>query len=74
MEFTAQTIADYIKGIIVGDPLAKVNMVAKIEEGTAGTLAFLANPKYEEYIYTTASTIVIVGNNFEPKQDIKAEQ
>lgn len=72
MEFTAQTIADFIGGTVVGDPSAKVTTVAKIEEGSAGALAFLSNPKYEEYIYTTGASIVIVALDFEPKADISS--
>lgn len=72
MEFTAETIAAYIGGEIVGDPNATVSTFAKIEEGHAGALSFLANPKYEHYIYDTLSTIVIVNRDFEPKHTVKA--
>ncbi|MDR1863963.1 MAG: UDP-3-O-(3-hydroxymyristoyl)glucosamine N-acyltransferase [Bacteroidales bacterium] len=61
MEFTARIIADYLKGEIEGDPEAKVSAFAKIEEGRPGALSFLANPKYEKYLYETRSSIVIVG-------------
>ena len=53
MEFTAATIAGFLKGEIEGNPDIKVNTVAKIEEGHEGALSFLSNPKYEHYIYTT---------------------
>ena len=59
MEFTAELIAGYLGGEIAGDPKAVVTKLAKIEEGEAGALAFLANPKYEHYIYDTKATIVI---------------
>ena len=72
MEFTAQMIAGLIGGTIVGDPEAKVNNFAKIEEGKPGCISFLHNDKYEHYIYTTESSVVLVNQNFEPKQDIKA--
>ncbi|MBR6032204.1 MAG: UDP-3-O-(3-hydroxymyristoyl)glucosamine N-acyltransferase [Bacteroidaceae bacterium] len=72
MEFTAQMIAGLIGGTIVGDPEAKVNNFAKIEEGKPGCISFLANDKYEQYIYQTESSIVLVNKNFEPKQEIKA--
>ena len=52
MEFTAATIAGFLKGEIEGNPDIKVNTIAKIEEGQPGALSFLANPKYEHYIYT----------------------
>lgn len=72
MEFTAATIAGFLKGEIVGDPGTKVNTIAKIEEGHQGALSFLANPKYEHYIYTTKSSIILVNNTFVPTADISA--
>src|SRR5690606_27228883 len=67
MEFSAQQIADLLKGQIVGDANAAVSGLSKIEEGKPGTLSFLANPKYEEHIYSTMSTIVIVNSDFTPQ-------
>ena len=72
MEFTAGMIAGLIGGTIVGDKDAKVNNFAKIEEGKPGCISFLANDKYEHYIYETESSVVLVNNNFEPKKEIKA--
>ncbi len=72
MEFTAATIAGFLKGEITGDPETKVNTIAKIEEGTEGALSFLANPKYEHYLYTTASSIVLVNSDFVPSEPVKA--
>lgn len=72
MEFTATMLAGFLKGEIEGDPGAKVNTVAKIEEGSEGALSFLANPKYEHYIYTTGSSIVLVNRTFIPSGEIKA--
>ena len=72
MEFTALTLAGFLKGEIVGNPDTKVNTVAKIEEGHEGALSFLANPKYEHYIYSTDSSIVLVNKNFIPSGKIKA--
>ena len=53
MEFTAATIAGFLKGEIEGNADIKVNTIAKIEEGQIGALSFLANPKYEHYLYIT---------------------
>jgi UDP-3-O-[3-hydroxymyristoyl] glucosamine N-acyltransferase len=72
MEFTAATIAGFLKGEIDGNPDIKVNTVAKIEEGQQGALSFLANPKYEHYIYTTASSVVLVNKTFVPSGKIEA--
>lgn len=70
MEFSAQQIADLLNGQIVGDATAAVNGLSKIEEGKPGTLSFLANPKYEEHIYSTGSSIVIVNADFSPQQEL----
>ena len=60
MKFTAQQIAGILEGDVVGDPNVEVSKLAKIEEGTKGTLTFLANPKYKPYIYSTEASITIV--------------
>jgi UDP-3-O-[3-hydroxymyristoyl] glucosamine N-acyltransferase len=70
MEFTAEQIAEILQGIIVGDKSVKVRGLAKIEEGQPGALSFLSNPKYEEYIYSTKSSICIVNDTFEPSKDL----
>ena len=72
MDFTAEMIAGFLGGEVVGDAQTKVNNVSKIEEGHPGTLAFLANPKYEHYIYTTEASIVIVNRCFTPTQPVAA--
>ena len=65
MNFTAAVIAEFLKGSVEGNPEASVNDVSKIEDGLPGTLSFLANPKYEKYIYDTQSSIVIVNDDFQ---------
>jgi len=70
MEFSAEQIADLLDGEIIGDAHIRVTGLAKIEEGTTGTLSFLANPKYEEYIYSTASSICIVNKSFSPDKEL----
>lgn len=72
MQFTAETIAEFLGGRVDGDPQAVVSTFAKIEEGCAGALSFLANPKYEHYIYDTLSSIVVVSESFTPSQPVKA--
>jgi UDP-3-O-[3-hydroxymyristoyl] glucosamine N-acyltransferase len=72
MEFTAVTIAGFLKGEIEGNPDIKVNTIAKIEEGQPGALSFLANPKYEHYIYETKSSIILVNKSFVPSSRIDA--
>lgn len=70
MKFTAAQIAGILDGEVVGDPEAEVFKLAKIEEGTEGSLTFLANPKYANFIYTTQATITIVGVDFIPENDL----
>jgi UDP-3-O-[3-hydroxymyristoyl] glucosamine N-acyltransferase len=70
MEFTAEQIAALINGQVLGNPQVKVTGLAKIEEGLEGTLSFLSNPKYEEYIYSTKSSICIVNNTFDPSKPL----
>lgn len=72
MKFTAQQIASFINGEVIGNENAEIYTFAKIEEGTPGAISFLANPKYTEYIYTTESSVVLVNKDFEPKGEIKA--
>lgn len=72
MEFTAQQIAGILNGTIIGNPDVTVRRFARIEEGRPGSLAFLANPKYEHHIYTTEASIVLVNDDFVPLSPIKA--
>ena len=66
MEFSASQIAAIVNGEIIGSSSAIVTDLAKIEEGKEGTLSFLSNPKYEEFIYKTKSSICIVNKDFIP--------
>lgn len=70
MEFSAAQIAGILNGEIQGDPNTVVRGLAKIEEGHEGALSFLANPKYEEHIYSTGSSICIVNKTFIPSKDL----
>ena len=67
MKFTAEQIAGILEGEVVGNPNAEVSKLSKIEEGTEGSLTFLANPKYNNYIYETKATITIVNATFVPE-------
>jgi UDP-3-O-[3-hydroxymyristoyl] glucosamine N-acyltransferase len=72
MTFSAQQIALIIQGKVEGDPTATVAGFSKIEEATAGQLAFLANPKYEDYLYTTGASVIILNESQELRTSIKA--
>ncbi|MDD7885801.1 UDP-3-O-(3-hydroxymyristoyl)glucosamine N-acyltransferase [Flavivirga sp. 57AJ16] len=70
MKFTAQQIAGILEGDIVGDPDVEVSKLSKIEEGVQGSLTFLSNPKYTQYIYSTRASVTIVNKSFVPENDI----
>jgi UDP-3-O-[3-hydroxymyristoyl] glucosamine N-acyltransferase len=71
MEFTVQQIADMLGGTVEGNPNRKVSTLAKIEEAGENALAFLSNPKYESYLYTTQASAIIVSKELAPKQHIE---
>jgi UDP-3-O-[3-hydroxymyristoyl] glucosamine N-acyltransferase len=70
MEFTARQIAAVLNGIVEGNPDAIISNLSKIEEGMPGTMSFLANPAYTNYIYTTKSSIIVVNDDFVPLQPV----
>jgi UDP-3-O-[3-hydroxymyristoyl] glucosamine N-acyltransferase len=72
LEFSAQQIAMMIQGEVEGDASVTVHNFGKIEEATAGQISFLANPKYEAFLYTTAASIIIIGAQQQLKEKIKA--
>ncbi|MBL7718883.1 MAG: UDP-3-O-(3-hydroxymyristoyl)glucosamine N-acyltransferase [Flavipsychrobacter sp.] len=70
MQFTAHQIAAIVGGTIEGNPDTVVRSVAKIEEASEGALSFIANPKYEEYIYTSQASIIIISHSFEVSRPV----
>ncbi|HOX83240.1 MAG TPA: LpxD N-terminal domain-containing protein, partial [Chryseolinea sp.] len=72
MEFTVSQIALILGGEVKGNGEEKINMLAKIQDAKKGHIAFLSNPKYEQYIYTTQATAVIVNKDFVGKKDISS--
>ena len=71
MKFKAIQIAEILEGVVVGDENTEVHKLSKIEEGEKGSLTFLSNPKYNQYIYTTNASIAIVNNDFIPESKIE---
>ena len=65
MEFTAAQIAGVLNGQIEGNPDVKISKLSKIEQGEPGSISFLANPLYTQYLYTTVASIVIINKDFE---------
>lgn len=72
MEYSARQIAEVLKGTVEGDPDITVSNLSKIDQGMPGTLSFLANPLYTNYIYTTGASIVVVNNDFVPAMPVPA--
>ncbi|MBT3208755.1 MAG: UDP-3-O-(3-hydroxymyristoyl)glucosamine N-acyltransferase [Bacteroidetes bacterium] len=70
MEFTANYLAQILKGNVEGDGNVTVSDFSRIEDGKTGTLSFLANPKYNKYLYTTESNIVIINKDFEIEKEV----
>ena len=70
MEISVQQVAQLLEGKVDGDGSLMLSRLEKIEEATAGSIAFLANPKYTEYIYTTKASAIIVKQDLELKQAI----
>ena len=71
MELTAKQLAEILRGTVEGDPEVRITTFAKIEHGKPGALSFYANPKYEQYVYTSKSSVLLVNADFEPKQEVK---
>ena len=71
MEFTINQVAAMLGGEVKGNGSEKINMLAKIQEAKKGQIAFLSNPKYEQYIYTTQASAVIVKKDFEAKKEVQ---
>jgi UDP-3-O-[3-hydroxymyristoyl] glucosamine N-acyltransferase len=72
MEFSAHQIASLVQGRIEGNPERTVTGFAKIEEAGPENLAFMANPKYEDYLYSTKAGIIIVGEQLNLKQEVNS--
>lgn len=70
MEITARQLAEILNGTVEGNPDTVVTSFAKIEHGRPGQLCFFANPKYEQYVYTSKASIMLVANDFQPKQPV----
>lgn len=64
MKFTAAQIAGILNGTVEGDENVVVSKLSKIEEGSEGSLTFLANLKYTNYIYSTQASVTIVNHDF----------
>ncbi len=71
MRFTAKQISELVSGLVEGNPDTTISKVSKIEEGTPGSISFLSNPLYTQYIYTTEASVVIVNKSFVAERPVK---
>lgn len=72
MKFTAQQISGLVNGVIEGNPEETIHKVSRIEEGVPGSISFLSNPLYTQYIYKTEASIVIVNKTFIAEHPVKS--
>lgn len=72
MEFKAKEIAEILGGTVEGNPEVTVTAFARIESGKPGNISFFANPKYEQYVYSSKADVIIVNKTFEPKEPVQA--
>ena len=72
MELKTSEIAQILGGTVEGDGEAVITTFARIESGKKGAISFYANPKYEKYVYESASTAIIVNNDFVPAHPVPA--
>ena len=71
MEFSLEQVATILGGEIEGNKDISITTISSIEEGKEGSISFLSNPKYEQYLYQTKASAVIVNSDFEPKEAVK---
>lgn len=71
MRFTARQLAEVLHGTVEGNPEVEVTSFAKIEHGKQGQLCFYANPKYEQYVYTSEASVLLVNSDFKPSAEVK---
>lgn len=72
MQLTAHQIGVLLEGTVEGNPDVAVDQLSKIEEAQQGSLSFLANTKYEQYVYTSRASVIIVNDDFIPSQPVSA--
>ena len=71
MDLKAHEVAELINGVVEGDNNSTINKLSKIENGDNNSLSFLGNPKYNEYLYKSTASIVIVNKSLELREPVK---
>lgn len=70
MDYTISNIAAILEGKLVGDGETIINNIGSIEDAEEGYISFLANPKYENHVYTSKASAIIVSKDFNPKKEV----
>ena len=70
MKLSASDVASIVDGVVDGDKKSTITKLSKIENGDKNSLSFLGNPKYNEYLYSSNSSIIIVNKDLETKKEI----
>lgn len=65
MEITAKELAILLNARLEGNPEARVNKLARIEEADVDSFCFLGNPKYFHYAQTTKAGILLCDETLE---------
>lgn len=69
MHITPNIIASIINGDVEGDGETIITGFSGIENAGEGCITFVANPKFEENIYSTKAAAVIVSKDFTPTKE-----
>ena len=72
MKLSASDVASIVGGVVDGDKKSTISKLSKIENGDTNSLSFLGNPKYNDYLYSSSASIIIVEKNFELKKKVNA--
>lgn len=72
LSIPASALRDLLGAELIGDPDVRVSHPAKIEEGAPGAISFLGNLKYESYLYTCQSSVILIPKDFEPREVVAA--
>ena len=62
MKLTLREIAAYVDGKVIGKPDINVSGVSEIQNSLPGTITFLGNPKYKQFLTETQAEAIFVSN------------
>ena len=60
MQFTAQQIAAFVSGEIIGSPEVQIHDVSPIEQGIAGTLSYVTDQRFLPALASTKASVVLL--------------